>query len=177
MHKSILNITACVAVSFALFYLPGCGKAAEVTVEKMAEKAIEAETGGDAQVDIKSDDGTFTMTAGDGENTVNVQAGESVSLPDDLPGDIPLPSGVTWNMVQNTTGPQGNLVLQGTLATPMADVAAALKTEAEAQGWESVQNISQVGALEMMTYSKGEKTLTYNLASDDEKTTIMVASG
>lgn len=157
--------------------LPGCGKAAEITAEKLAENAIENETGGDASVDMSTEDGTFSIQAGNGESAVNMQAGENVALPDNLPADVFIPDGVTWNLVQSGTGEKDQLMLHGTTTSSMTDLAATLKSKATAQGWETVQNISQPGAMEMMTLSKGDKTLSYTLGSDGDKTTIMIAHG
>ena len=164
-------------LSLSAAVLPGCGKVAEVTVEKMAEKAIEQSTDGNAQVDINSKDGSVTMQMKDGDNTINMQTGESVPLPADLPSDVPVPQGATWMMVQTSTGEDGSLMLQGTVGTAMTELAATLKSQAEAQGWESIQNISQGGQMEMMTFSKGEQTLSYTLGMDDGKTTVMVIRG
>ncbi len=172
---TITTLTLLLSASTAL--LPGCGKVAEVTMEKMAEKAIEQSTDGNAQVDINSEDGSITMQMKDGDNTINMQTGESVPLPADFPSDVPVPEGATWMMVQTSTGEGGSLMLQGTVGTAMAELAATLKTQAEAQGWESIQNISQGGQMEMMTFSKGEQTLSYTLGTDNGKTTVMVVRG
>ncbi len=177
MNKNIQRVCLvaipAVVTLFSGLLLSGCGKA----VETITEKAIESEMGGDADVDIDSTTGQVSMKMNHEGNEVSMEAGESVSLPADMPADVPLPDGVTWNLVQNTTGESNGFILQGTVDTAMADLAATLRTKIEAQGWESVQNISQAGAMEMMTYSKGEKTLTYNLATDGGKTTVMIALG
>ena len=57
----------------------------------------------------------------------------------------------------------------------MADLVASMKTKIADQGWEPVQNIAQSDSMEMMTYSKGEKMLTCNLATDNGTTTVMMA--
>jgi hypothetical protein len=172
---SITALTLLLAASVT--FLPGCGKVAEVTVEKMVETTIEQSADGNAQVDINSESGSITMQMKDGDNTINMQTGESVPLPADFPSDVPIPEGTTWMMVQTSTGEGGNLMLQGTVGTAMAELAATLKSQAEAQGWESIQNISQGGQMEMMTFSKGEQTLSYTLGNDNGKTTVMVVRG
>ena len=163
------------ALSISLAALSGCGKASEVVVESVTERALETEMGGEVDVDINSSDGTFTMKGGDGKTSVNIQAGESVQLPANLPADVPIPEGVTWQMVQAAEGENSGFILQGSTAAPMADLATTMKTKIAEQGWESVQNIAQSGAMEMMTYSKGEKMLTCNLATDNGTTTVMMA--
>ena len=173
----LIGATPALVLLASASVLPGCGKAAEMTAEKLAETAIENETGGNASVDLNSENGTFSIQAGDGENAVNMQAGENVALPEKLPDDVYIPDGVTWNLVQSGTGEKDQLMLHGTTDAAMAEVAATLKSKATAQGWETVQNISQPGSMEMMTLSKGEKTLSYTLGSDDGKTTIMIAYG
>ena len=52
---------------------PGCGKIIEAGTERVAEEVIESETGGN--VDINSDDGTFTITGEDGER-IEINANE-----------------------------------------------------------------------------------------------------
>lgn len=177
VRHSLVVATPALALVAMTSFLPGCGKAAEMTAEKLAETAIENETGGNAAVDLNSENGTFSIQAGDGENAVNMQAGENVALPDNLPDDVYIPDGVTWNLVQSGTGEKDQLMLHGTTTASMTDLAATLKSKATAQGWETVQSISQPGAMEMMTLSKGEKTLSYTLGTDDGKTTVMIAHG
>ena len=187
---------AVAGIGAVLLPLSGCGKAAEIAAEKAAEKAIESEMGGDADVEIDKDgqitvkagdgektlninskDGNMTMQAGDGKSAMTMEAGESVALPDSLPADVPLPEGATWNLVQQSTGEAQGLMLQGSVATAMADLAATLKSQATAQGWTLVQETNVPNQMALMSFSKGEQSLNYTLGMDGDKTTVMVATG
>lgn len=160
-----------------LITLPGCGKAAEVAVESATEKAIEKESGGNASVDINTGDGTFSMTTGDGKNDVNMQAGEDLALPDDLPADVPLPDDTTWQLVQTVAGESAGLMLQGSTGTAMKELAESLKSKAEAQGWKLENRVSSTDKMEMLTFSKGEKSLNYTLGTDGDTTSVSVSMG
>ena len=65
--------------------------------ERMVEEAIEAETGG--EVDLDSEAGTMSVTGPDGES---MEIGESVALPDDLPSFLPVYPDSTPRMVLRT---------------------------------------------------------------------------
>lgn len=175
MRAVLTRITLTLTVVAAT--LAGCGKAVEMGMEELAEQQIEKETGGNAKVDIDSSNGKFTMESSDGENAIRMEAGDSVELPANLPADVPLPEGATWQLVQTANEGSGNLMLQGTVDTPLAALAETLKAKVAEQGWESVQNITHEGSVAMMTFSKGEQTLTYNLANDGGKTSVTVAKG
>jgi len=155
----------------------GCGKATEVANETIVEAVIEHAVGDDADVDIDAEGGSVSMTSKDGDNTITMEAGESVPFPADFPSDIPVPVGATWQMVQTSTEEGSSLMLQGLVSTPLAEVSATLRAQITEQGWESVQDISQAGEMEMMTFSKGDYTLSYTLTKDGERTSVMVIRG
>ena len=164
---------ASAAIGFATLF-NGCGKVAE----EVAETAIESGMPGGGNVQIDSDSGTVSVQGSDGQGgAINVQAGESVALPADFPSDIPVPDGVTWNLVQNSQSDGKPVVMvQGMLATPLADVAASMKSRIESQGWTSVQNFQQAGEMEMLSYKKEERSLNVTITKADDQTSIMIAS-
>lgn len=147
----------------------GCGKAAE----KASETIIESNIPGGGSVDINSDDGMITIETPEG----NVQAGESVALPDNFPEDIPIPEGVTWNLVQNISsdGATG-VTAQGMLSQTVAEVANFIKTEAAAKNWTTVQSFQQAGEMEMHTFSKGERNLHVTISHADDQTALVISS-
>ena len=153
---------------------PGCGKA----VEEVTETAIESGMPGGGNVEFDRDGETITIqnVTGDG-GSVSVQAGESVALPADFPDDIPVPDGVTWNVVQNAQiEGRAGVTAQGMLKTPLADVAAFMKKEAESQGWATEQSFQQAGQMEMLTFSKGERMLNVTLTDTGDGTALVISS-
>ena len=67
--------------------LTGCGQAAEQAAEEAAEQAIEAQGGGDVEIDAEG--GEFSV---EGEDGSEFSVG-SDELPDDFPADVPIPEG------------------------------------------------------------------------------------
>jgi len=182
------------AALFALAVLPGCGKA----IEEATEAAIETNMPGGGNVEIDSDGGKITIETNDGQGgnmeidsdtggisiqssdgqggTVDLQAGDSVALPADFPEDIPVPDGVTWNVVQNSSAAgAAGVTAQGMLETPVAEVAAFMKKEAEAGGWTQEQAMQQ-GGMEMLVYKKGERMLHITATDTGDKTALVISS-
>lgn len=150
----------------------GCGKA---VVEEASEAAIEAGLPDGSKVEIGQEGGTIKIQGPDGN--VSMETGESVALPANFPADIPVPDGVTWQMVQGAQS-DGNstLVVQGSLATPLAEVAATMKKNLEGQAWESVSSFQQTGEAEMLAYKKGERELSITISKDGDKTALLITT-
>jgi nitrogen fixation protein len=171
MHRiQPLRIIAALGAIGLLLPLAGCGKVAE----EATEKAIEASMPDGSSVEIDENGGQVSIQTTDGEGgAVNLQAGESVALPSDFPADIPVPQGVTWNLVQTAAA---GVTAQGMLKTPLADVAAFMKSGLEGQGWTQETAFQQAGEMEMLSYKKGERTLSVTVSKADEETAIVIAS-
>jgi len=115
--KKIIAISA--AMLLAAFLFTGCSCAAEKITEKIIESAAASEgqdidvdlssgevniTGEDGeQFSISSDDEGATITTEDGETTIS--SGENLSIPDDFPSQIPVPSDL--NIITSATGQEG----------------------------------------------------------------------
>lgn len=167
-NKQIRLVAAIAAAVLLAPMLGGCGKAAE----KVTEKVIESNIPGGGSVDFDAKENTITIENQDG----TVQAGDSVALPADFPKDIPVPDGVTWNLVQNiANGDTKGVTAQGMLDKTVAEVAAFMKKEAAANGWESKETFQQPDQMEMLTYNKGERTLSVTITKADDKTMLMIA--
>lgn len=150
----------------------GCGKS---VVEKATEAAAEANLPEGSKVDIKEDGSSVKIAGPDGQ--VSMETGTSVALPANFPSDIPVPEGVTWQMVQGVQGEaNSSLVVQGSVAKPLAEVSAALKEKIAAQGWESESSFQQAGESEMLTYKKGEKKLSVTFTKDGDKTMLVITN-
>lgn len=103
--KTLLSI-------LAIIVLAACGKAVEQVVkvgtdkavEVAVEKAIESGASQDGQkvdVDIKGDDGSFTMKIGGKEGSGSLVVGEGAKLPDDFPKDVTVYPGMKVEMAQS----------------------------------------------------------------------------
>lgn len=168
--SGVLPRLACVAL-LALF-TAGCGKS---VVEKATEAAVEANLPEGSKVDIKEDGGTVQIAGPDGQ--MKMETGQSVALPADFPSDIPVPDGVTWQMVQGSDKDNSKIfVAQGTVAKPMAEVSASMKEKITAQGWESEASFQQAGESEMMAYKKGDKKLSLSLSKDGDNTMVVLSN-
>lgn len=128
--------TSVVAVAFAgaALALAGCGDAAE----EAAEQAIEAQGGGDVEIDAEG--GEFSV---EGEDGSKFSVG-SDELPDDFPTDVPIPEGATVesSSTVQTDGKAGWFVA---LTYPDADasgLADTSKTEMEDAGFEETSTFS-----------------------------------
>lgn len=90
--------------------LAGCGGVSEKIAEKAAEKAIEqgleAEGGGDVDIDLNEESGQIKVETEDGTQTMQMGGGE---VPSEL--TIPLPDGYTVVMSMVTPGPDGTDIL------------------------------------------------------------------
>jgi hypothetical protein len=96
--------------------------------ERMVEEAIEAETGG--EVDLDSEGGELSVAGPDGET---VQVGESVPLPEDLPSFIPVyPESVPRMVISTGEGTQISLEV----ADAASAVVAWYRNQLETNGFE-----------------------------------------
>lgn len=164
------RLTCLVAV---VFYFAGCGKS---VVEEVTETAIESGLPDGSKVEIGNDGGTIKIQGPDG--TVSMETGESVALPANFPTDIPIPDGVTWKMVHGTQS-EGNeaLVVQGTLAKPISEVATFMRDKLPAQGWELVSSFQQTGEAEMLSFKKGEVQLSVSVSKDGDNSSLLISKG
>jgi predicted outer membrane protein len=143
----------------------GCGEKSEkMAAEKMAEKAIESNFGGDAKVDIEkesirieTDKGEMTMTAGD-----------SAKLPANFPKDVFLYKDADLKMAMEL--PQAlNLTFETNEA--VSKVSETYLAEMTDNGWQKKMDMDMQGQ-KMMAFSKDERTVSVMISSDQSKTQI-----
>jgi hypothetical protein len=175
IHLSVCRFAGALALAGVLaMAAPGCGKA----VEEITETAIESGMPGGGNVEIDQDGETFSIQSSTEDGgAIDLQAGDSVALPADFPSDIPVPDGVTWNLVQNAQiEGKASITAQGMLKTPLADVAAFVKKEAEGQGWTTEQSFQQAGQMEMLTFKKDERMLHATITDTGDGTALVLSS-
>ena len=127
-----------VAVAGVALALTGCGQAAEQAAEEAAEQAIEAQGGGDVEID--ADGESFSV---EGEDGSEFSVGND-ELPDDFPAEVPIPEGGTVESSSSvqTDGKAGWFV---TLTYPDADaseLADTSKSEMEDAGFDETSTFS-----------------------------------
>jgi hypothetical protein len=81
------RVVAGTAAVVAVVVLAGCASAAERIAEEATERAIESESGGNAEVDI-DDDGSVRVRTGDGSFSASADG----SMPEDFPA-VPVVDG------------------------------------------------------------------------------------
>ncbi len=92
---------AVVAAGVASLGLAACGNVAERVAEEATERAIEADTGGDVDVNL-DEDGSFSMKSEDGSMVMSADG----ELADGFPSEVPLVDG-TVQASWSTTSPEG----------------------------------------------------------------------
>lgn len=163
------TITA--ALAAATLLTVGCGAAADKAADKVAEEAIEQQTGGN--VDIDTGDGSYSIETEDG----SFSAG-SGDLPESWPEDIPLPGDLADVVATDSQTPEGHhLTVTGTTATEPTDIKDAF---AEAfDGWtvtaESTATVDGNDTVTAQWDGDGRQVMLLATVGDDGTTSITVA--
>ncbi len=169
--KRILNqpIARVACALLVTLNLGGCG---ESVVEEVTETAIEAGMPDGSSVEINEDGGTIKIDTPEG--SVDMQTGESVALPANFPADLPIPEGITWQMVQASQADgKDMLIVQGSMPSPLDAVASSVRGKLAEQGWETVSTFMQAGEAEMLSFKKGERELSVSITKDGDKTQVL----
>ncbi len=154
----VVLVCLCVAVA-------GCGKAAEKIGEKMAESAIERETGGKAKVDIQGD--SMKVVTKDGEHTVTV--GDKAAAPKDFPSDVAIYEGA--KITASVSVPDGMQVHMQTKDSP--DKVIASYQAMTKDGWTQ-EALMDMGEQKTLSLKKGERTVVVMASLQDKMTTVML---
>ena len=146
--RSRRSIVAAVAVGVVLTSA-GCGKVSEKASEKIAEKAIEAGSGGNANVDIDGDgvvieteEGTYRA---DGEGNVRIETEDGTytagtgDLPEGWPDEIPLPDDLEI-VSSSRMGDEAQILLSVVGTTRLSPADAVDLALGGLESWEVVGN-------------------------------------
>ncbi len=151
------------------------GAQALFSPERAVERALEQATGGDVDIDMDND-GSMRVTDDDG-GEYNVSTGNDVSLPDNWPSSVPLPSNARLNYAGSmNTGVAETAGLSAVYATKdsPADVVTYFKSTLEAQGWK-IEATMATGDGSMITATKGEEeNVAVYVGSAEGETTVSV---
>jgi hypothetical protein len=138
----------------------GCRKASERIAEKMAEKAIEKNGGGKANVDIS--DGKISVKTKEGEMVAT--SGGSASIPSDFPKDVLVLKDA--KLLATVKVPDGFSVTMESKDAP-ENIVKKYAAEMKANGWTEQASVD-MGSGTMISYNKEKENRT---------TTVMVSKG
>lgn len=153
----------------ALVAAAGCGKkVSESVAEKIAEKAIEQQSGGKASVDIAS--GKTTVKTAEGTFTVDASGG--ASIPENFPKDVPVPK--STKVTSSVSTPQGvNVTLEG--PADVAETVKAFSDEMKSQGWTE-EVTSNMGGQLVSSFKKGERSTAITAIATGDKSVITITA-
>ena len=143
-------------------------KAEETVAEKIAEKAIEAQTGKKADIDVDKE--SMTIKTEDGEMTMT--SGKAAKIPDNFPKDIPMYEEYVLEMAMEL--PKG-YSLSFTTKDDMSQVSEWYLDEMIDEGWTKEASMD-MGDQKMLVFKKGERGVNFVIAPDSDKTRISLTS-
>jgi len=154
-----------------LAFIAGCScseNAEQSIAEKIAEKAIEAQTGQKADIDMDKESMTIKTEDGD----VSITSGKSAQIPDNFPKDIPMYEGYVLDMAMEV--PEG-YSLSFTTEDDVAKVSEWYLNEMTDEGWTKEASMD-MGSQKMLVFKKGERGVNLVVAPDEDQTRISLTS-
>lgn len=139
--------------------LAGCAQKAE---EAAAENAIEAASGGKADVDIDGDNTKVTVQTAEG--TATMSSGGDVALPADFPSDVAMADD---RKVVSLFTAEGATALSYTTAGALAEVVAAQSDTMKGNGWTQSMSLDADNKSSMRAYSKEGRDVVLAYTADD----------
>ncbi len=108
---------------------------------------------------------------------VSVSTGESAAIPEDFPKDVPLYEPMNVLSITEVSGEQ-TYVLQGSATDAFEKVEAAMKTKAEANGWQETTPDAAIhdATMSVRNYTKEKRTLNVTLFQQESGTLINVST-
>lgn len=176
-QNGILRGLALIVSALALFAgLAGCGKVSdklsEKASEKITEKAIEASSGGKADVDIK--DGEVSIETEDG--SLKIGTGD---LPDNWPKDVPLPDDIKIaGSYGSSDTSSGEIVTVSAQTDLSADEVISFYND-KLGDWSESSNFSTSsdgGKLSSISLEKDNRTISISATEDSDNETLLTIS-
>jgi hypothetical protein len=155
--------------------LTGCNKIAEKTGEAAVEKMIEAETGGDVDVDVSGEKITFH----DEDGSTTTVVGEDTTLPEGWPAGLPQYPGSKLELANTATADDGIAMTVFMTATDdPAKVAEFYAGKAAAMGMKQVTKMVH-GEMVTAHYQSAEWMLNLGCGAQEDGTgiTLMLSPG
>ena len=161
-----VNLAVCGVLVAGLVVCDGCRRAGKSLSERIAEKAIEAQNGGKASVDIQS--GKMTIKTKDG--TAEFSGGGGAKVPADFPADVALPKGgnVVMSMHQ-----QNSYVVTMEVSQAMEKTYETLAAQMKEQGWSEDATVNLAEA-RTGSFKKASRQAQIMVAKTDKGSTVSV---
>ncbi len=145
-----------------------CSETAEERIaEKIAEKALEAQTGQKADIDVDKE--SMTITTEDGKMTMT--SGKAAKLPENFPKDIPIYKGYALDMAMEMS--KGYSV-SFTTKDDVSTVSEWYLAEMTDKGWTKEASMD-MGDQKMLVFKKGERGVNLVVAPDPDTDQTRVA--
>ncbi len=156
----------CLAMA-SLTLLAGCGREKRQPLsEKLAEKIVEAQTGGQAKIKL----GEESVSIHTEEGEVRFQSGGGLKLPDSFPKDVFAFPGAQFESIMKT--PDGDL-LQWRSKDAHAKIGEAFAKAMQAQGW-SQNGVFATGEQTVFSFVKDRRTATLTATPDEAQTLVVM---
>lgn len=166
--EAAMRYLICFLVSVLVIGCSCSEKAEEKVGERIAEKAIEAQTGHKADIDVDKE--RMRIKTQDGEMTMS--SGKTAKLPDNFPEDIPICEGCALDMAMEV--PQG-YSLSLTTKDDVSKVSEWYLKEMIGKGWTK-EAFMEMGKQTMLVFKKGERGVNLAISHDNDHTRISLTS-
>ncbi len=159
----MVTIRTALSLSLATIALAGCGQSA---IEREAERAIERDTGEQADVDLDGD--TMRIDTKDGTVEIGRQ-----TIPSDWPTDIGTYPGSTIVSSANVTSDKGQpaSMITATSDDAAQKIATYFKDRLTADGWQ-VNAEAVMGTMTIISATKADREFALQIVSDGSQSTI-----
>jgi len=153
-------------LAIAVLALVGCGKSVSRKAgEKAAEKIIEAQSGGKANVDINGQNVKVETEQG------KIEAGENVKLPSDFPSDVYVIDG-TIKIAISGQADEGQTVSIET-DKKIEEVLSIYKEKLKSDGW-NITGTMNFGEVATVIAEKDDRSVSVSTGASDGKTTVNI---
>jgi hypothetical protein len=148
----------------------GCQSATERLTEAAAERALDAATGGDVDVDLR--EGRMSVEGGNGESSFSV--GASTGVPDRIAAVAPIPAGFepVTTFEQSEDGKRGVTVTGTASGSDGAALLDDLEAALTADGWEQVQRSNLNDELLSLGLQRGDDVFNVNVVVDGDEAMV-----
>lgn len=156
-------------LAMAVLVLAGCGKSiSQKASEKAAEKMIEAQSGGKADVDISGKNVKVETEQG------KMETGENVKMPPDFPKDIYVIDG-TIKVAISDQASGGQTISIETNKT-VSEISSTYQEKLKSDGWKITGTMNFGDSASVMA-EKDSRTVSIIVGKTDDKTTVTISVG
>jgi hypothetical protein len=153
-------------LALAILALAGCGKSiSQRASEKAAEKIIEKQSGGKANVDIDGKNLNIETEQG------KMQAGENVELPADFPADVYVIDGTIKVAISGQVNEGQSVSIE--TDKNVGEVSNTYLEKLASDGWK-ITGTMNFGESTSIIAEKDNRTVSVSIARSDNKTTVTV---